>query len=402
MVDNKESNVLNKLFDLFRLKLHCDCLGSRDEQDPRLSKGTGNGIQNRSTEATWNPRPDLGPEKDIVDKNYMDSLLQGLKDTYIEGPVDSDAIQIKKKKNLKSASPRWNNQLSQMLSQAVNLYGSNIELIHAFFPGFKKEFITRKVKKCLKALSKKMAWTHEEDEKLLKLVHSDNIDISTVLKEFPARNLSAVIERAAFLKNRKDTGLSNGQETGAHTGTAGSVEEEYDFSRMLTGTNSDDFSISGDNGLASEADEADFAFNPAEAGFSFTFDHDLHYGTMDLEHTNHLAVKVDASAMVEDLPITFKRLPNLERVRDNDGKSPLNIYASQIDYLFPEKGCSFGELVDERALRVERSITDSLLDLTVSNRQHHNMEENSPTAAIRVGQLNQHGSSSFAEDYLNI
>lgn len=400
MSDDTKSSVLSKLFDLFKLKLHCDCLGPRDEDDPTTSKIMGNGMQERSTEATWIPRQDIGPEKDLVDKNYMESLLQGLKDTYIEGPVDTDAIQIKKKKHVKSASPRWNVQLSQMLSQAVNLYGSNVDLIHAFFPGFKKEFIVRKVKKCLKALDRKMGWKPSEDEKLFRLIQSDNIEISTVLREFPDRNLAAVVERAALLKSQQAEGQINGQQIRGGDGNGViSREEEYDFSRMLTRTNSDEYSTSDNLGLTSEADDADFGFNPTEAGFSFTFEHDIQYGAMNTEQTSPKNEQTCAS-MMEDTSLAPIRLSGLEF--DRRDKPSLNIYGNQIDYLFPESNHSFGDLVEERALRADVSATNSLLDLTVQRRQSLELEENSPTAVIRIHQVKQQCSNSFADEYLNI
>lgn len=79
------------------------------------------------------------------------------------------------------------------------MYGTDIGLIHAFFPGFGKPFLERKLKK-IDRISKKSTWNSEEDLKLISLLYHNEGSFQTIATQFTGRTLQGLVERFNDLK----------------------------------------------------------------------------------------------------------------------------------------------------------------------------------------------------------
>lgn len=386
MADHRQQS---SIWNTFLRKLGCDCFCGDRDTAPEATMQTSTVMERRST-ATTDRGKEEAPIQDIVDKSYMANLLQGLKDSYSEHPSQVDVNHIQKKKRMVNNTPRWNGVLNQMLVQAVNLYGHSLDLIHAFFPGFEREFIERKVKKAAKTLNRKVAWTEEEDKKLLRFASDESTELSSVIIHFPGKSLSAIIQRASFLTKVYLHGHQldgHGENIGNEVGHA---EDEYDFNKVITGTNCEEFSISTDYpdpGYDSEAIDHDYSFNALEAGFCFTFEPDVNQNfEIDPSPRNLNAHKASTET------VQLQRRYQLEF--DRDASIPETM-ENPINYLFPQARKSFAELLEQRATSEDKSPVESFLDFNKeSMREGLDSGQNSPTLANRAAKLKtaSHGS----------
>jgi hypothetical protein len=370
------NNLLNKLFGIFNWRIQCgECCGSRTQGDPEFDKRMPAGTGVRSTAASEKLK-DLEPQPgNVIDKNYMENLLQGLKETYNDNPATGDCIQIQKKKNQKQAAPRWNSILEQMLIQAVNLYGTDIELLHAFFPGFKKEFIERKVKKAAKLLQRKAKWTKEEDAKLLAFINSEGTDLATIMFQLPDKRLEAIIERGHFLKANPQ------QPTEVKMDNELQEEDEYDLNKLLTGNTSEEYSLSNEV-LESETLENEFSFNPFEAGFSFNFEPERRGNYLEFDPTP----KNNNNLNSLNLFNSNAKNHNEASIEGGYKDGFLGVYENQINRMFPSKKQSFNDLLEDRSLKDQRSATDNFLDFNRDLQRSRNFDsgQNSPSLVARV------------------
>lgn len=392
------SNLLSKLFGLFNWKIECGCCASRNSSDPAMDSKVQPPGRSTATSEKHGAAVDTVAKDDYssqINQNYIDSLLQGLKESYNDNPVTSDSIQIQKKKARRPQTPRWNSLLERMLIQAVNLYGANVDLLHAFFPGFKRELIERKSRKAAKLLQKKCKWTPEEDLKLDNLIKGEVADMATITFQFPEKSLDAILERAQFLKSNGGVPPQPVSHSAAQSSQLESelTEDEYDFNRLLTNNSSEVYSGSAEN--ANPADQEtgdDLFFDPQQVGLNFNFE--------DMETPNHPIFDITpriggnhTATSIQTYGGGFMGLSNSLRNPfdpnpENSSRDMfLEAYEQPISRMFPAatKRSSFAEMMEERSLKGDRSATENFLDLNKDlRRAQDDSGPNSPSAMLNI------------------
>lgn len=404
-VNPNNNNLLNRLFNVFNWQIKCECCGSRKEGDPEMSLKPASSGANvaRSTATSELDRGSEATPLVNIDKNYMENLLQGLKETYNENPATPDPSAIQKKKNTKSTNPRWNSVLEQILMQAVNLYGSDIDLLHAFFPGFKREFIERKVKKATNTLQKKKRWSKEDDARLLALINADVTDLATIMGKFPEKSLEAILQRGRLLK---DSSKQAGEDELIVNELNPEEEEDYDFNKIVTGNTSEDYSLSDTMGLESENQDIDIGldFNPIEAGFSFNFEPDKRIQNIEFDQTprnqNNLTGGLTGGLGFFNQSSKNPFEANLDSSNPYKDHPFSDIYEQQINKIFPSKKQSFNEMLEEKSFKGEKSAVENFLDFNKDlQRSRTDSAQNSPTTILRVRPFPHENGPSFGDDF---
>ena len=242
-----QPNMLQRLFNVFNWEVACECCGTRmDEQNFQEEQPNNGGqpqIQNHGRSTATSERQKhlkLGVHK--LDEGYLKKLLEEF-----SALQRKNTAPIKKKKDKQSATPKWNNQLEEMLKQAVGMYGTNLDLIHAFFPGFGKQFLERKLKK-IDRIAKQNPWTPEDDQKLVSVLYFNDSSFQVAAGQFTGRTLQSLVERfdhlkqsgfvAKFLQEVNNKGQKNQPQPGIPSiGNLDMVEEEAPAAPYLYNSN---------------------------------------------------------------------------------------------------------------------------------------------------------------------
>lgn len=93
---------------------------------------------------------------------------------------------IQKSKNaVTSGAPKWTSNFDNILKKYLDQYGPNIQLVQAFFPGFSKDFLEKKIQKLEKNKKFKTKKNDNELTKLIVLVNEIGENWDVIQDHFP-------------------------------------------------------------------------------------------------------------------------------------------------------------------------------------------------------------------------
>ena len=161
-----KNNFLSSILSLLNCEIVCECCGSRYESQNIPKSSPSNKIENTPITTMTNKMTQIGepainevsPAGDLTNLSFYNSLES------TNASKNNSSIK-KRKKGSAAGAPRWNRNYNMILRKYVEQYGSDVELVQAFFPGFQKDFLQKKIKK-EQALKEKTGLQDVEYQKL--------------------------------------------------------------------------------------------------------------------------------------------------------------------------------------------------------------------------------------------
>ena len=127
-------------------------------------------------------------------------ILNALSEKYYSIPVEELHSSVQSRYKSPESAPKWNTLLDQLLVQAVSLYGTSTSFIHSLFPGFKRQFVQRKIKRAKRLLSKSYIWTPKEDSILKNIFKSQHkTDLQAILSQLQNKSIQSILARVSSL-----------------------------------------------------------------------------------------------------------------------------------------------------------------------------------------------------------
>lgn len=401
----QDKNFISRIFSIFNWDVQCQCCGERDQANNfdqnNAVEGTQQPENGRSTATSERSKQFMqGVHK--LDEDYLKTLLEGFGScgNCPTGP-------IRKKKDQKKTTPKWNQQLETMFKQSVAMYGCNINLLHAFFPGFGKDFLDRRIKKLQRA-SKKKQWTDEEDQKLANSLVKTGGNFQAVAPQFLGVTLETLKERTEILKNKGFFNQYMQQQQRNQTKKLSSIAEMSQEGGMATESNNAnqqnlDMSLNNESQRKHNFDSATNMGSftnlgiDKNSGFNFTFDPDLDMGTprnMELfRHSNN--------EIGQDKPIAFSGGSSIfEHPKQGGGFSSFNdAYDQQISQIFGSGIQEEGGMQEET--NNQNQGFNAFLDLNNSDAFGGNdSQAGSPCTNMRIRPMDQMDNNSFSQKML--
>ena len=143
-----KNNFLSNILSLLNCEIVCECCGSRYESSNIPKSSLANKIENSPINAKTNKMPQIGGPAINEVSSAGDVTNLSFYYSFESTNASKNNSSIKKRKKSSAAgAPRWNRNYNMILRKYVEQYGTDVEQVQAFFPGFGKDFLQKKIKK---------------------------------------------------------------------------------------------------------------------------------------------------------------------------------------------------------------------------------------------------------------